>query len=434
MTSRQRPRQHQHHPAVRPEPRHRRRHRGRRRPPSPRPCRCCRRACRRRRRSARTTRRTSRSCFSACTSTTLPLSALDDYAETMVAQRISMVERRRAGAGAGRGEVRRARAGRSRQAPRAAASASTKSTRRCTTGTSTCRPGTLFGPTSTFNIKANGQLMNADALQAADRLLSQRRAGAARRGRQRHRQRRRRQERLLDLYGGERQPTAARRSTLQVMRQPGSNTIEVTDAVKRAAARASERSCRPRSTSTSAATARRTIREAFNDIQFTMVVTLALVIVVIFLFLRNGSATMIPALALPFSILGTFAVMYLLRLQPEQPLDDGADPLDRLRRGRRHRDAREHRAAHRERREAVAGGAQRIARDRLHDRLDDRCRWPRCSSRFCSWAASSAGCSANSPSPSATAILISGVVSITLTPMLCSRFLRVVHSKKGFAG
>src|SRR5205085_12607311 len=56
----------------------------------------------------------------------------------------------------------------------------------------------------------------------------------------------------------------------------------------------------------------RTIRSAFKDIQVTMLITLALVVVVIFLFLHNGSATLIPALALPFSILGTFAVMELL--------------------------------------------------------------------------------------------------------------------------
>src|SRR6201999_3667119 len=49
-----------------------------------------------------------------------------------------------------------------------------------------------------------------------------------------------------------------------------------------------------------------------QDIQFTMAATLALVIMVIFLFLRNCSATMIPAMALPFSIVGTFSVMYLL--------------------------------------------------------------------------------------------------------------------------
>ena len=54
------------------------------------------------------------------------------------------------------------------------------------------------------------------------------------------------------------------------------------------------------------------IREAFQDIQFTMAGHSALVVLVIFLFLRNVSATVIPALALPFSIVGTFSVMYLL--------------------------------------------------------------------------------------------------------------------------
>jgi multidrug efflux pump subunit AcrB len=54
------------------------------------------------------------------------------------------------------------------------------------------------------------------------------------------------------------------------------------------------------------------IRKAFADIQVTMAVTLVLVVGVIFLFLRNASATLIPALALPFSILGTFGVMRLL--------------------------------------------------------------------------------------------------------------------------
>ena len=55
-----------------------------------------------------------------------------------------------------------------------------------------------------------------------------------------------------------------------------------------------------------------TIRDSYMDVQFTMLLTLGLVIVVIFLFLRNVSATVIPSLALPFSIVGTFAVMYLL--------------------------------------------------------------------------------------------------------------------------
>src|ERR1700726_1393897 len=55
-----------------------------------------------------------------------------------------------------------------------------------------------------------------------------------------------------------------------------------------------------------------TIRESYRDVQFTMALTLALVIMVIFVFLRNVWATIIPSLALPFSIIGTFSLMYFL--------------------------------------------------------------------------------------------------------------------------
>src|SRR5262249_58332493 len=54
------------------------------------------------------------------------------------------------------------------------------------------------------------------------------------------------------------------------------------------------------------------IRDSFNDVQFTMVLSLALVVMVIFIFLRNLSATAIPSLALPFSVIGTFAVMAVM--------------------------------------------------------------------------------------------------------------------------
>ncbi len=59
-------------------------------------------------------------------------------------------------------------------------------------------------------------------------------------------------------------------------------------------------------------TARRRSRSRCDDVKFTLVLTLFLVVVVIFLFLRNVSATLIPSLALPMSIIGTFSVMYLL--------------------------------------------------------------------------------------------------------------------------
>src|SRR6185436_10162834 len=54
-----------------------------------------------------------------------------------------------------------------------------------------------------------------------------------------------------------------------------------------------------------------TIRESVHDVQFSLVLALSLVVMVIFLFLRNLSATLIPSLALPMSIVGTFSVMYL---------------------------------------------------------------------------------------------------------------------------
>src|SRR5207245_311453 len=54
------------------------------------------------------------------------------------------------------------------------------------------------------------------------------------------------------------------------------------------------------------------IRQSVNDVKLTLFITLCLVVLVIFLFLRNVSATAIPSLALPLSIIGTFAVMYLL--------------------------------------------------------------------------------------------------------------------------
>src|SRR5205085_6930213 len=177
----------------------------------------------------------------------------------------------------------------------------------------------------------------------------------------------------------------------------------------------------------------RTIRSAFKDIQVTMLITLALVVVVIFLFLHNGSATLIPALALPFSILGTFAVMQALHFSLNNlsmmalilcigfVVDDAIVMLENI---VRHMENGE--TAY----EASLKGSQEIGftiltmttslaavfipilfMSGILGRL------------FREFAVTIT-----------TAILISGVVSVTLTPMLCSRFLRVVHSKKGFAG
>src|SRR5437660_8656144 len=95
------------------------------------------------------------------------------------------------------------------------------------------------------------------------------------------------------------------------MRQPGSNTIEGTDAIKKLMPTLQTQI--PPSVKIGIRGDRsKNIREAFQDIQFTLGATLVLVILVIFVFLRNVRATMIPAMALPFSVVGTFSVMYLL--------------------------------------------------------------------------------------------------------------------------
>jgi HAE1 family hydrophobic/amphiphilic exporter-1 len=98
---------------------------------------------------------------------------------------------------------------------------------------------------------------------------------------------------------------------LAVQRQPGTNTVAVADAVKKLLP--TLKSYLPPSVELHTRYDRsQSIRESIGEVKFTMVLTLGLVIMVIFLFLRNLSATVIPSLALPMSIVGTFAFMYLL--------------------------------------------------------------------------------------------------------------------------
>ena len=73
------------------------------------------------------------------------------------------------------------------------------------------------------------------------------------------------------------------------------------------------------------------IRASVDDVKFTLFLALVLVILVIFLFLRNLSATAIPSMALPMSIVGTFAIMYLLGYSLDNLVADGPDALGRLR-------------------------------------------------------------------------------------------------------
>jgi HAE1 family hydrophobic/amphiphilic exporter-1 len=102
----------------------------------------------------------------------------------------------------------------------------------------------------------------------------------------------------------------ARSITLMVQRQPGTNTVEVVDRIKELLP--SFREQMPPSVKLDILYDRsESIRESVNDGKFTLVLTIALVVMVILLFLRNVSATVIPSLALPMSVVGTFAAMAL---------------------------------------------------------------------------------------------------------------------------
>jgi HAE1 family hydrophobic/amphiphilic exporter-1 len=243
------------------------------------------------------------------TSPTMRLSDLDEYAETMIAQRISMVE------GVAQVQV----FGSTKYAVRVQVDPNVLAARQIGLNeidqalrdwNVNVPTGTLYGAQRSYNITANGQLMRAINYES---MIVSFKNGAPVRLKE--------VSKVLDsleddknfskIYGGEFGKDGTRGISLAVFRQPGSNTIEVTDEVKRLIP--TFQAMVPPSVHLAVRGDRsKNIREAFDDIQFTMGATLALVILVIFLFLRNFSATMIPAMALPFSLVGAFAVMYLL--------------------------------------------------------------------------------------------------------------------------
>src|SRR5947207_2955677 len=105
-----------------------------------------------------------------------------------------------------------------------------------------------------------------------------------------------------------RAPSASTRSRTP---SPGANTVEVAGRVR--TVMASLKQFLPASVDLQLRSdLSESIRASLADVRFTLFLTLALVVLVIFLFLRNLSATVIPSLALPFSLVGTFAVMYAL--------------------------------------------------------------------------------------------------------------------------
>jgi len=351
------------------------------------------------------------------TSPTLPLWRLDSYGETLLAQRISMVS------GVAQVQVFGAQkyAVRVKLDPKALASRGIgiDEVERAVRAANVNLPtGVLQGAHQRFTVQATGQLTEAAVYRPV--IVAYRNGSPVR---------------LEDLGtiidSVEDNKTASwyadaakmqRSVVLAIQRQPGTNTMEVASAVKRLLPVLQLQL--PPSVELHVLFDRsETILTSVNEVKFTMLLALALVVMVIFVFLRNVSATVIPSLALPLSIVGTFAVMYplgysidnlsmlALTLSIGFVVDDAIVMLENI---VRHMEMGDRPM------EAALRGSRQIGFTILSMTLSLAAVFipvlfmPGILGRlFHEFAVTIC-----------IAILISGFVSLSLTPMLCSRFLR----------
>src|SRR5438874_1866030 len=240
--------------------------------------------------------------FMALTSDTLPLSTVDDYGQTLLAQRISMVN----------GVAQVFLYGSQTYAVHVQLDPNAMATRglgidevqaAIEKGNVNLPTGTLYGKEQAFTVQASGQLMKAADYRPL--IVSYKQGRPVRLAEI---------GRVIDSVQNDKIASwfnNTRGIVLAVQRQPGVNTVEVVDHIRQMLP--SLRSQIPAAISLNILYDRsQSIRESVRDVQFTLLLTIGLVVMVIFIFLRNVSATVIPSLALPLSIVGTFATMYLL--------------------------------------------------------------------------------------------------------------------------
>lgn len=240
--------------------------------------------------------------YLAVSSTVLPLYKVHEYADTFIAQRISMLS------GVAQVQIFGAQkyAVRTQLDPKALAARTIgidEVAQAVSKGNVNLPTGTLQGAVQAFSIQATGQLNDAASYRPL--IVAYRNGNPVR------------LEELGRVIDGVENDKIAgwyngtRAIVLAIQRQPGTNTIEIVDSIKRQLPGLREQI--PGTVEINTLYDRSiSITESVNDVKFTLFLAVALVVLVIFLFLRNLSATIIPSLALPFSIIGTFAAMYLL--------------------------------------------------------------------------------------------------------------------------
>ncbi|GAA0724265.1 efflux RND transporter permease subunit [Dokdonella soli] len=357
--------------------------------------------------------------YIAFTSKTLRLSTLDEYAENTLAQRISTVN----GVaqvnvyGSQKYAVRidldpDALAGRGLGIDTVAKAVSN--------GNVNLPTGTLYGPNRVYNVMVDGQLHDAEAFGG---LIVSYQNGAP--------------VRLKDIgrvYDGVQNDKGGafindqRGVVLAIQKQPGTNTIKVVEDIK-ATLPVFERSLPAGAELNVIYDRSQSIRESVTDVKFSLLLALTLVVMVIFVFLRNVSATLIPSLALPMSIVGTFAVMYALGFSIDNlslmaltlsvgfVVDDAIVMLENISR---------HMEMGKDRWTATFDGAKEIGFTIVSMTLSLAAVFipvmfmggiiGRLLSEFAVTIVA--------------AVLVSGLVSLSLTPMLCSRMLKPLHGAR----
>jgi HAE1 family hydrophobic/amphiphilic exporter-1 len=357
--------------------------------------------------------------YLALTSKTLPLQELDEYGQVMMAQRISTVSgvaqvqvfgpqkfavrvqldpRQLASRGIGIDEVADAVRGANVNLP----------------------TGILYGPLTSFTVQANGQILSAEGYRPV--IVAYRNGSAIRVGDL---------GQVIDSV--ENNKGAAwfndeRSISLAIFKQPGTNTVAVAEAVRKLLPTFQKQL--PASSSLHVVYDRSTsIRASVEDVKFTLLLTLVLVVLVIFLFLRKLSATVIPSLALPFSIVGTFGAMYALGYSLDNlslmaltlsvgfVVDDAIVMLENI-------------VRHIERGEGVFEAALKGSKEIGFTILSMTISLAAVFIPILFMGGIIGRLFREFAVVIGVAILVSGFVSLSLTPMLCSRFLKPEGEKK----
>jgi HAE1 family hydrophobic/amphiphilic exporter-1 len=238
----------------------------------------------------------------ALTSDSLPITKVSDYANSILAQKLSQVP------GVGLvsigGEQNPAIRVQLNPAQLAAEGLDLETVRTALTNSTVNQPkGILYGGEHAYALSTNDQLLTAGGFD--DYILAYVN-GAPVRVRDVGRAVVAPQDTTLGAWLGS-TPTVL----LAIQRQPGANVIETVDLIKKALPQL-EASIPPSIKVQIVSDRTQTIRASVTDVKFTLLLTIALVVGVIFIFLRKLWATVIPAVAVPLSLIGTFAVMYVL--------------------------------------------------------------------------------------------------------------------------